>query len=184
MKRGVTLIELTVSMGIFTIIATLAIGAFVSVSRMKAMTTSMREAQQKVRIATETITRLSKQANVVKIPNEHEIVLYFDDVQKMSKFSVSPDMSGKLKLYYYQSCVTGDYPSYTCTDWGAGEDMLGDIIEINDKGPTMINFEQVYLYGRAELHIYLPGKAISVSDNSYFPNDLNIDTNVNLESLK
>jgi prepilin-type N-terminal cleavage/methylation domain-containing protein len=81
MKKGFSLIELVVAMGIFAVISTLVVGAFVTVTRMKALTSTMNENQQKTRIVIEMITRLSRQAEKVVVspaPEGKIIDLYFN----------------------------------------------------------------------------------------------------------
>lgn len=79
MKKGFSLIEVVLSLGLFTLSASLIIGAFVAVSRIKSTTADIREAQQKSRIAIEMITRLSRQAEKVIVTNEgKDLELHFN----------------------------------------------------------------------------------------------------------
>lgn len=66
-RRGMSLIELMVAMTIFIIVMTLAVGAFLAISKIKTIGINMKESQQKVRIATEMVSRLSRQAETVSI---------------------------------------------------------------------------------------------------------------------
>ncbi|MDD3481152.1 MAG: prepilin-type N-terminal cleavage/methylation domain-containing protein, partial [Patescibacteria group bacterium] len=79
MKKGFSLVEIVVAMGIFIVVMTLAVGAFVTVSRMKGLTSTMKESQQKVRIAMEMMTRLARQAEKVSVSLDgNTLDLYFD----------------------------------------------------------------------------------------------------------
>lgn len=78
-KRGFTLIELVVAMGIFAVLAVLLTGAYVTVMRMKDFTKTERDTQQKLRVAEEIITRLARQADRVKLPTADK---FFYDANK------------------------------------------------------------------------------------------------------
>ena len=75
MKKGFSLLEVVVAMGIFTIIATLVVGAFVMISQMRVLVSITRENQQKTRVAMEMITRLSRQADKVFIQDEGKTLI-------------------------------------------------------------------------------------------------------------
>lgn len=185
MRKGVTLIELVVSMGIFTVIATVAVGAFVTVTRMKTMASDARETQQKVRIATERISRLSRLADYVILnpPANNSLELHFSTISgiKASKFSIEGT-----RLYYYDECTTRITNVYTpCESWptsAEAEDLLGEVIELT--APLTNNFGKRYSYGKPELQIDIRGRAISPAVNNYTPNDIKINTSIILERLK
>lgn len=181
MKKGFTLIELVVSMGIFTVVAALAIGAFVTVSRMKDLTSSMRETQQKVRVGVETIGRLARQADTVIVtpsPTGNTIEMYFN--------TKTPDAKGVkftvvgTHLYFYDNC-TMDVTGTTCTSWpDAPDDMFSGLVYISNTD----NFSKVVTNGSPELNINLQGKINNVKNSPYYSDSLNINTNIVLESLK
>jgi prepilin-type N-terminal cleavage/methylation domain-containing protein len=66
-KRGVTLVEIMVSMGLFAVLASIIVGAFVMTLNMKTLVTNMKESQQKTRMALEILSRLARQANRVEV---------------------------------------------------------------------------------------------------------------------
>lgn len=92
MKKGYTIIELIVSMAIFMVAVSLVVGAFATVVRLKTLSSNMKESQQKIRIALEMVTRLSRQAEVVKVSDDGKIVdLYFDaSSAAKTRFQIEP----------------------------------------------------------------------------------------------
>lgn len=77
-KPGMTIVELLVAMGIFTIVTTLAVGSFVAITRMRMFALNLKESQQKVRIITEMISRYAKQADAVTVSSdEKKVDMYF-----------------------------------------------------------------------------------------------------------
>ncbi len=75
-KRGMTLIELIVAITLFIVVVTLAIGGFVSVSRMKTLMLDMKNSQQKARLIYETIYRFAKEADVVAVNGDGSIATF------------------------------------------------------------------------------------------------------------
>ena len=120
--KGTTLVELVVAMGIFTILSTMAVGAFVTVSRMKTMSASMRETQQKTRVAMETISRLARQADTVLVTDD-TIQMFFNTTTSNPsayKYAIENRSVGQeaeqWKLYYYE-CDALVAPYHTCDHW-------------------------------------------------------------------
>lgn len=95
MKKGMTIIEIMVGMTIFLVVVTLAVGAFVSVSRMRALTNTMKESQLKMRIANEMLSRHLKEANAVEVINDKTLIVkYIDNYDFVAEFKILAD--GKL----------------------------------------------------------------------------------------
>lgn len=64
-KRGVTILEIVVSMGIFVTVVTLAVGGFILAVRLQRKSLIMRETQQNSRIALEIISKYARQARAI-----------------------------------------------------------------------------------------------------------------------
>lgn len=176
-QRGFTLVELIVAMAIFLVVVTLAVGAFVTVSRMKSLTSTAKEVQQKTRIATEMITRLSRQADkVITAPaNSNYVELYFNlkstNPLYANKFAVE---NGDLNVY---ECVT--FTNNSCTDWGTPSNILGDSVELDADS----YFKKTGTIP-PRLEVRLTGKIGEITDSPYYSNQFTIDTDVILEGIK
>lgn len=68
-KKGFTLVEFIVAVTIFIIVMTVAVGSIISLSRYKIMLLTMKETQEKGRIALEMISRYAKEAKTVEVQN-------------------------------------------------------------------------------------------------------------------
>jgi prepilin-type N-terminal cleavage/methylation domain-containing protein len=168
MKRGVTLIELVVSMAIFTVIATVAVGAFVTVTKTKSLTNNMRESQQKSRIAIETISRLSRQATTVTIPNQKTLDLTFTNNNPV-RFEIT---EGGLK--YYKNYVNSG---------SAYEDLFAGTVRINTDSANS-GFKKNTTNGTPELDIEIKGVITNIGNNPYYSDDFQLSTSVPLEQIK
>lgn len=183
MKRGVTLIELVVAMSLFAVISTLAIGAYVTVTNMKALTASMRESQQKMRIATETITRLAKQADIVIIgAGGSELDLYFNTkgTPSATRFIIGTNANGNKRLEQSTECLSPLTTSLNCTQWSQPVSMLSENLELT----TGSAFSKIADGPTPELKIILNGKYGDAATSSYYKDDFNIETAVILENVK
>lgn len=196
-KKGTTLIEVVVAMGIFAILATIIVGAFVLILNMKALTSTMKEAQQKLRMAIELTSRLSRQAKRVSVsgaqigaqPGAGNILdLYFDS-DTATRFSVTQDGDGRNKLYS-EECGTFNNATGDCIQWGINKnDLLGGELDLNDRptnipGDTITNYVFVVTVGDGNtpaLEIKLDGTINNI--RQYYDNQFNIDNYVILESL-
>lgn len=179
-KKGLTLIELIVAMTIFVTVMTLCIGGFVAISKARALIGSMKETQQKVRVANEMIIRYAKQAEQIVAVNNKTIELYFDvtGAETAKKFAVSSEPENDL-LYY--EC--NHFTAKVCDNWqpAEGNSLLGgktkgiylyntDVFAVSPNAPSVLN---ITLNIRNEV----PGYA-SVS------NDMSVQNAVILEGLK
>lgn len=70
MRKGFTLVEFIVAVSIFTIVMTVAIASFITVTRLKIVVINMKNSQQKSRTAIETIARYSKEAYSLNLSDE------------------------------------------------------------------------------------------------------------------
>jgi len=123
-KKGMTIIELMVAMGIFTVVTTLAVGSFVAVSRMRMFALNLKESQQKIRIVTEMVSRYAKQADTVTLdPTGKSIDLYFksDTVNPpsvnqayASRFEIYNSGANGYQIRYYECRPTSLIPQ--CLD--------------------------------------------------------------------
>ncbi|PIZ00361.1 hypothetical protein COY62_03090 [bacterium (Candidatus Howlettbacteria) CG_4_10_14_0_8_um_filter_40_9] len=68
-SKGMTIVELLVAMTIFVIVITLAIGGFVAISRLSSQAYTMTNVQQNGRTLIEQLTRLSRSAEEIYIPD-------------------------------------------------------------------------------------------------------------------
>jgi prepilin-type N-terminal cleavage/methylation domain-containing protein len=178
MKRGISLVELVVAMGIFSIIATLVVGAFVVILNMKGLVSTMRESQQKLRVAIETTSRLSRQAEAVGIsPNKRELTLFQNVGQPtMTKFIITADG------LYEQNCLTVNADDQACTSWDANQiDLLGGTMKLDITTGTGSQFRKNGAKPTT-LEVNLVGKIEGAK--SYYNDQFQINNVVVLESLK
>jgi prepilin-type N-terminal cleavage/methylation domain-containing protein len=174
LKKGVTLIELVVAMAIFLVVVTLAIGAFVTISRFKGLSSTMKESQQKTRIALEMITRLSGQAQKLSVENSGDkLILYFKNTSNVFTTTTFEITDGKL---LYSECpgtfclnppTTNLYEGITL-DNTLGRD--SKFIKVGSIPPTLT----VDLYGTIN----------GLNDNSWYSDNINLNTTIILESIK
>jgi prepilin-type N-terminal cleavage/methylation domain-containing protein len=107
-KRGFSLTELIVSVTIFVIVVTLAVGGIASVSRTKMLIASMKESQQKTRVITEILTRYGKEAIYVTV-SDRRVDYIFEDkaggasVKSAKSYIISGTAPNYNSLKYY-SC--------------------------------------------------------------------------------
>lgn len=136
-----TLIELMVSMTIFIIVVTLAIGGFISMNRARLLVGNMKDSQQKARVANEMIVRYAKQAESISISSDGKTLeLYFDQnstvqgvVASAKKFVLD---GNDLKYYECQVPPVGDQcPNQ---NWSTGASLLGNT-ETQSSGITISN---------------------------------------------
>lgn len=143
-KKGFTLIELIVSMAIFTVVVTICVGAFVSASNIRALAQTQQESQQKLRMAIEMLNKYARQADRVliayKTSSPSTAEFYYGEPLTTSssgiKFSIENNTSGIGKLFY-QECVTIDPTSTVdptagfCATWSPKLDLLGGQVQLN-----------------------------------------------------
>lgn len=90
-KKGFTLIEFIVSITIFAVVMTVAIGSIVSLSRMKSVIINMKNTQQKSRSVVEYISRFAKEANGISVLDKKEVVLRYKEAGATDKKIVIAD---------------------------------------------------------------------------------------------
>jgi prepilin-type N-terminal cleavage/methylation domain-containing protein len=73
-KKGFTLIEIIIALGIFALVSLLVVDIFVELMRYYIGSISNRKAQQNTKIAMETVTRYAKQALVADWNDTNEIL--------------------------------------------------------------------------------------------------------------
>lgn len=178
LKNGYSLVELVVAMGIFIVVTTLAIGAFVAISRTKALTTTLKESQQKTRIALEMVTRLARQAEKVVIKDSGDTLELYFNIKDTSPYGARFRIinSG----LFYDECQG----TLNCTSWTGVTNLYTDIVLLNDpvsskdsmfvKGATIPPTLDVKIYGQIE----------SQTNNPYYEDEINIDTKIILEAIK
>jgi prepilin-type N-terminal cleavage/methylation domain-containing protein len=179
MKKGYSLLELVVAMGIFAILTTLVIGAYVSIINIRTLANTMRESQQKLRVASETITRLARQADTVLITGGGRtgptVELFFGyPATSAVKFSVE---SGS--IFYYDRCLS--LGPATCNIWpGSGVDMLGGSVRLIAATSFFTKTSDQIV---PKLQVQLDGTINFVAD--FYNNDtFRILTEVPLENLR
>ena len=198
-KLGVTLVELVVAMGIFAIVTTLAVGAFITVSRMMTLTDSMKNTQQKLRVAIEMINRLARQASVVLVTNSTStegsvtstVEMYFapdssGTPQSASRFEIKADGPGSVtRSLYYSECRGGSISLVTkkCdagNGWQVSNDLLSGPLRLDppsgfSKSGTIPSILTAKLYGS------VPG---APSNNSYYSDTMDITSDTLLEQVR
>ena len=189
MKKGFTLLELVVSLSIFAILSTIAVGAYVSISRGKTYSATMRESQQKLRIAVETITRLGRQADRVDVDSTGEVItLYYyasivpprpNTPNRINQYTITA--TGALE---YKECkpasITGDEAAMYCpvTGWTSPVDMLSAKTSLQPiSGFTRDNTKLT-----PKITVNLVGKTTGAT--AAYTDSFTIVTDVSLENLQ
>lgn len=180
MKRGVTLIELMVSMAIFTIVIMVASGAFMMVSRSRGLTQKMRESQQKIRLSGEIISRLSRQASQSLVTDEGKTLTLFFNSTPVSgtRFQIKPSVSDKEELYLSRCSGACD----SDLDWTYPQNLLsGEVYLKSNQGSGFSKSTQGIF---SKLDVLLVGSVGELGTNLYFTDDFRYETSVLLENLK
>jgi prepilin-type N-terminal cleavage/methylation domain-containing protein len=194
-KRGTTLVELIVAMGIFTIVSSLAISSFVTIMRMKELGTNMKNSQQKVRVALEQVTRLSRQADKVEVSPDHKMLkLYFlnGSTKSAVKFSFYSgnwsEVNNPTGTIYYYTCPS--VVSNACSDstggwsqYNSGQDLFGGEGILKLSGTTANKFE-IAATLPPTLDIFVNGKIPGGSNNYFFNDSMTIETKTIMENVK
>lgn len=186
-RKGFTLVEVIVAMGIFLIVLTLAISAFISVSNLKALTQTMKEVQQKTRITTEMITRLSRQADKVVIDSAEKgktAELYFnihnDSPNYGYQFKIQKNSIGDGGTLVMSECFPTEGSTFCDTGWKNPNNLLGDLVQLR--------FDNSYFRKTGTipptLEVKIEGIITNINNNPYYSNELTIDTSVALEGIK
>ncbi len=194
-KKGITLVELLVSMTIFVIVTTLSVSAFMTTLQMKAMGSNMKNSQQKIRIALETVTRLSRQADKVEAQdNGKTLKLYFSSLSPKSayKFVFYDPASSDGSLYLYK-CVTVVEASGSCSDanWNNADprsyaqDLFGGLNNLKLTN-SVEGVNSFVLEGGLPptLDININGKIPTSSGKAFYNDSIKINTEVFLENVK
>ncbi|MEI7690660.1 MAG: type II secretion system protein [bacterium] len=213
-KRGMTLIELMVAMGIFTVITTLAVGSFVAVSRMRMYALNLKESQQKVRIITEMISRYARQADTVIVEDDSTIVppedgkgkivkMYFktDTIDTAlnksyaSRFDIKSE-GGVYKMKYYECKPTPTTPATRlCLDGSlVGVDLFSGSMQLDKTSKFVLNNNSNLksTAGPTEnvkayapsLNVILHSQLNKTTDPYYNSDAFDIETKVILENLR
>lgn len=184
-KKGLTLIELIVAMTLFVVVATLAIGGFVSITKVKILVSSMKNSQQKIRIANEMITRYAKQAEAISLdPSGNWIEMYFDvgDTNDSARKFVLSGSSSYDLLYY--ECASASLTQTTCSNWGTGTSLLGS--SVGSGGTVSIANSGIFSLNAnypSVLNVMMTVQS-AMPNFSYFNNSITIENAVIMESLK
>lgn len=185
-KKGMTIVEIIVSMAIFMVVVTLVVGAFVTVVRMKALTSNMKESQQKARIAMELVTRLARQAEKVQITGTDTLDLYFNidaSNPQATRFEIAPRAAGTTD-YTLDMYDCTNFSAAQCTKWGAATDLLGGVYNLD---PTKSYFQRT-LGGSINvipplLAVVFDGKITGLNGSGYYSDSFKINTEVMLEGI-
>ncbi len=174
-KKGITLIELVVAMAIFLVVVTIAVGAFVTVSRMKALTSTMKNTQQKTRIAIEMLSRLSRQAEKVTVSPDGNILTLYFDIKSTNPDAVKFALESNTLNYY--SCNT--MSDIDCSVWDSPTDLFGADMVIDN---ALSSFEKIGSIPPL-LDISITSETVE-QENTYYEDQIDIDTTIILESVK
>lgn len=189
-KKGITLVEVMVSMGLFAVLASIIVGAFVLILNMRTLVSNMKESQQKTRMALELVSRLARQANQVEILNPNPtapgvgntIILYFPSQvttnPPATKFVIGSIITGSEITLYSQDCI--GWVANTCNSWSSSNDLLSGLVSLEQ---TSFVLSAVPPANPPTLSIILNGTINGISNNPYYSNSFNIDNKVILESL-
>ena len=95
-NKGMTLVELVVSMALFTVVLTLTVGFFIAIQKLQSQYRQTANMQDEGRFAAETFSRITREAKTVQLTNSS---------------GASIDFSGGIDL-----CATGDTLNLTMMD--------------------------------------------------------------------
>lgn len=186
-RKGFTLVEVIVAMGIFLIVLTLAISAFISVTKLKALTQTMKEVQQKTRITTEMITRLSRQSDKVVVDDTNQaktVDLFFnlhnDSPNYGYQFKIQKDALGNEGKLLMLECFPTESSTICDTGWVNESVLLGDSVKLYFDNSY---FKKVGTMPPT-LEVNIKGIITNINNNPYYSNDLTIDTSAALEGIK
>lgn len=172
-KKGVSLIEVMIAMGIFSAISAMTIAIFISMLNMKTMSSNMKESQQKLRISLEMVTRLSRQANrIVVRDNNREVELFYTNPGASIKFNITPVDSTNYKLTM-SDCTT--LTGRSCASWKEPTDLVSGLIKLNSNS----KFEKKTYGDLSALLIRLDGRITGIN---FTKDAFNIETEVLMES--
>lgn len=196
-KRGMTLIELMVAISIFVIVMTLAIGGFVSISRIRAQVGSMKNSQQKIRVANEMIIRYAKQAERINLPDtdvsgkvtsNRVLELYYDsDVPPTAKQFALVEVDAAQHYYDLRIFDCTLFVGKKCLSWGNEQSLLGgyDVakggIVIAEKGAGLADsVTGQYAFGISNI---LPAVLrVDLNIKNVNPNASNLNDNIALQN--
>ena len=199
-KRGVTLIELVVATAIFAVVTTMAVGAFVTVSRMQTLTNNMKNTQQKLRVAIEMVSRLARQAQVVLVVNNNDVIsgdtitstvdMYFglDENTKVpqsaSRFEIKDYDGSGLSLYYSECRIikadTKKCSNVTGEGWQTPNDLLSGPLRL-DGTSRFIKIGAIPPTLTVTLHDV---PAVGASNDPYYTDNMNIVNEIVLEQIR
>jgi len=139
-KRGLTLVELTVAMGIFIVVLTISLGIIVDIFKLQRKNIIIREVQQNARIGMELISKEARAADTLTISSDTMTIGYKDPASGVVVTTVVYTHSGD-KI----TRTEGSYPTYSITSDNINISSLtfslsGKILNISltaeDKGAT------------------------------------------------
>jgi prepilin-type N-terminal cleavage/methylation domain-containing protein len=196
-RKGMTLVELMVSMSVFSVVLLVAVGAFINMNNMRALALSARESQQKLRMGMELISRYSRQAEEVVVRGScdasskcTEVEMYFN-LQTATPYGVKFAIDTANRELDYYECVPGP-PNTDCTasDWGPAKNLLGGEMRVNTSSGFTKNADVALNTPTATKSVtYPPSLSIKLEGNitsgsRFYQRDFNIDTRVILENIR
>lgn len=176
-KKGYTIVEVVVAMGIFVVILTLLVGGFAAVSRMKALSSTMKETQQKTRNALERITRLARQAEKVEIGGNGDTLDLYFNISTSNKYAYRFEIKNN---GLYQSECSG---SLQCNNWTNSQNLYEGVNLLNEisKDSKFVKINSI----PPTLEVELFGKVPSpLGNNPYYTDEINLKTTIILEAIK
>ncbi len=180
-KRGITLVEIIVATGIFMILISLAVGAFITFSNAKSLSVKMRNSQEKVRVALDMMTKLSQQASevrIVSVNNEQRLVLTNEATGEggsstAAQFIIgAPDATSGLSELYYLECSSscGGFESVSAS---TGQKLLGGELKLSSAS----GFSRKLVNNLPYLDIKLNGSTGSQT-KVYYSDSFSVETGV------
>jgi len=166
-QKGVTIVELLVSMSIFLIVITLSVGGFLSLLRLQTQSEAMTSVQQNARIAIEQVSRWARGIEGIKIEdtassNFDKLILTTDGGTRTYTYQVNP--SGQLQI---EDSKNAGAPALTLT---SDEVRVEKFILVRKEGiPPSLDIEI---------------EVSSTTAASYAENKINLKTNVLLSGVK
>ena len=183
-NKGSTLLEILVAMTIFSLVMTLAVAAFLNIMRTKSFTSTMKNTQYKVRIATEIVNRLSREANRVKasrVEGGHFMELFYENPSTTELSALRFEITADGYLMLYECANTTSLNICDGNNWINPINIIGE--------DYVVSLDESYFIMRGGIDSVVEFGVSVASRNSedvsdYYSDKISVTTSSVLENLK
>lgn len=184
-NRGSTLLELLVAMTVFSVIMTLAVAAFLNIVRTKSYTSIMKNTQYKVRLSTEIVNRLSREASRVyasrDVSGGNYLELYYENEETLDFTALRFEITENQELMLYECRLALSLDSCPDDDWINPVTIIGD--------EYIVDSSKSYFVIRGGIDSVLEfGLKVATKDSEnysqYYSDEVIVKTSSVLEGLK